>query len=117
MSLLHKSGKGPLSRNRRPLDLDELRRALEAETPCGYFFKHLQLEKTGGALVVSGKLPNYTLQEHLLARLSGLARGFPIENRTVVVNAQGLSSECERQLQDEAESKLHRLANRIRKIK
>lgn len=117
MSLLHQSKKGPLSRNRRPLDLADVRRALEAETPCGYFFKHLHLEKTGGALVVSGKLPNYTLQEHLLARLSSLACGFPIENRTVVVNAQGLSSECEKHLQEEAELQLNRLADPSRKIK
>lgn len=99
MSLLRGSKVGQSSRNRRPLDLANLRETLVAETPCGYFFKHLVIEKSQGKLVVSGKLPNYALQEHLQTRLANLACGFPIEDHTVVVNAQGLSSECEKHLQ------------------
>lgn len=102
MSLLRKSKTGPPPRRRRPLDLVALRNALEAETPCGYFFKHLQIENAGGKLVVTGKLPNYALHKHLLTRLAYLAGGFPIEDRTMIVNAQGLSSKCAKHLSEDA---------------
>ena len=101
MSLLRNSKTGPPPRRRRPLDLVALRNALEAETPCGFFFKHLQFENVGGKLVVTGKLPNYALHKHLQTRLVQLTGGFPIEDRTMIVNAQGLSSNCAKLLSED----------------
>ena len=102
MSLLRNSKTGPPPRRRRPLALVALRNALEAETPCGYFFKHLQFENVRGKLVVTGKLANQALQEHLQMRLVYLAGRFPIEDRTMIVNAQGLSSKCAEQMSEDA---------------